>query len=218
MGKLERNLLAGLLAGLLVLSAAACSGDEERSDAPVVQLGGPNESNRTLSPDEIDRLGDTPSHTDADVAFTRNMILHHEQALVMTAFVPDRAVSRGLPLLAARMEISQRDEIAQLEQWLAARGEGMPSGEHHHGAHDDVAMPGMLTDAELARLGAAEGRRFDRLFLRFMIGHHEGAVLMVQQLLGAGGGQEPALFQLAQHIDADQRAEISRMRSLLADE
>jgi hypothetical protein len=30
------------------------------------------------------------------------------------------------------------------------------------------------------------------------------------------GGQEPEIFQLARHIDADQRVEISRMKRLLA--
>ena len=44
-------------------------------------------------------------------------------------------------------------------------------------------------------------RRFDRLFLQYMIRHHEGAVIMVEDLLSdAAGGQEPAIFQLAQHI------------------
>ncbi len=78
-------------------------------------------------------------------------------------------------------------------------------------------MPGMLTEAELSRLESASGRAFDRLFLQLMIRHHEGAVLMVGDLLAQGGGQEPSVFQLAQHIDADQRVEIARMRSLLAD-
>ena len=75
----------------------------------------------------------------------------------------------------------------------------------------------MLTESELSRLESASGRRFDRLFLQFMIRHHEGAVLMVGDLFAQGGGQEPSVFQLAQHIDSDQRVEISRMKSLLAD-
>ncbi len=77
-------------------------------------------------------------------------------------------------------------------------------------------MPGMLTAAELDQLSAARGRRFDRLFLQYMIRHHEGAVLMVEQLLTSGsGGQESQVFQLAQHIASDQRVEIARMRRML---
>ena len=79
-------------------------------------------------------------------------------------------------------------------------------------------MPGMATEDELAALAAARGREFDVLFLQLMIRHHEGAVVMVEQLLTAGvGGQEPQVFQLAQHIDADQRVEISRMKALLVE-
>lgn len=76
-------------------------------------------------------------------------------------------------------------------------------------------MPGMLTDEELARLAAATGAEFERLFLELMIRHHEGALIMVADLFSSGGGQEAEIFQLASHVDADQRAEIARMRGML---
>lgn len=210
--------LRGLIVAVaLVGVAAACTGSDDGTDAPVVQLGGPSGTNRTLSSDEIDDLDAPPAHTPADVAFAQNMIRHHEQALVMTAMVDEGTDRRRLPLLAERMNISQTDEIDQLEEWLTTHGEEVPEGEHHHGGHDDAAMPGMLSDAELARLEAARGARFERLFLQFMIRHHEGALLMVAQLVQGGGGQEPAMSQLAQHIDMDQRVEIARMRSMLAE-
>jgi uncharacterized protein (DUF305 family) len=77
-------------------------------------------------------------------------------------------------------------------------------------------MPGMLTAEQLAQLENATGADFDQLFLQSMIYHHEGALLMVDELLTGGlGGQEPGIFQLAQHIDSDQRIEITRMNSLL---
>ena len=196
-----------------LLALAACSEEPSTDKAPVVQLGGPGESSRTLSEGDLADLADAGAHTPADVEFARNMIPHHRQALAMTALVPDRSQSRDLSLLAERMEVAQTDEIAQLEQWLTARDEQVP-GDHHHDA-DEASMPGMLTDAELAKLAAAEGRRFERLFLQLMIRHHEGAIVMVQQLVDAGGGQEPTMFALAQHIDADQRVEIGRMRSML---
>ena len=79
-------------------------------------------------------------------------------------------------------------------------------------------MPGMLTAEQLAQLEASRGADFDALFLQYMIAHHEGAVAMVERLLTEGfGGQEPQVFQLAQHVESDQQVEIARMKRLLAE-
>jgi len=206
-----------LLTVLTLVVVAGCSADEEPDAPPVVQLGPPGETGTPLSEDEIAELDD-PQYTEADVAFVQGMIPHHAQALVMTELVAERSGRNDLPLLAERMDVSQRDEIVLLEQWLEERGEDVPdaSAGHHHG--DGELMPGMLTDDDLARLGAASGRAFDELFLQYMIRHHEGALVMVAELLsGDEGGQESAVFQLAQHIDSDQSVEIARMKSLLAE-
>jgi uncharacterized protein (DUF305 family) len=211
-----RRFLALTAASLLVVSGCTADGDDEKGgDAPVVQLGGPGETNRPLTEEEIEDLDQAPTHTAADVAFAQNMIPHHQQALEMTAMVAARTDSGDLPLLAERMDVSQRDEIGQLENWLTARDEDLPGAHQHHAGHD-ATMPGMLNDAELASLRTARGREFDRLFLQYMIRHHEGALVMVGDLLAGDGGQEPAMFQMAQHIDSDQRVEIARMRSMLA--
>jgi uncharacterized protein (DUF305 family) len=207
-----------LLAVLALVAVAGCSSDEDEPDAPpVVQLGPPGETGTPLSEDEIAELEET-SYTEADVAFVQNMIPHHAQALVMTDLVADRTGRDDLPLLAERMDVSQRDEIALMERWLEERGEEVPdaSAGHHHG--EGELMPGMLTDDDLARLEAASGRDFDELFLLYMIRHHEGAVMMVAELLSSDdGGQESDVFRLAQHIDSDQNVEIARMKSLLAE-
>ena len=212
-----RLLTAGCVAAL-ALSGCTSDGEDPdpESDTPVVQLGAPGETNRTLSPEEVEEL-DQPEHTEADVAFVQDMLPHHQQALTMTAMVDDRSASRKVGLLAERIEISQTDEIAQLESWLTERGEELPGEHAHHGDHAEL-MPGMLTRPELAQLRAAHGERFDRLFLNYMIRHHQGAVVMVEELLtGGSGGQEPEVFQLAQHIESDQLVEIARMKQLLAD-
>jgi uncharacterized protein (DUF305 family) len=207
-----------LLAVLALVAVAGCSSDEDEPDAPpVVQLGPPGETGTPLSEDEISELDD-PGYTEADVAFVQGMIPHHAQALVMTDLVADRTGRDDLPLLAERMDVSQRDEIALMERWLEERGEEVPdaSAGHHHG--EGELMPGMLTDDDLARLEAASGRDFDELFLLYMIRHHEGAVMMVAELLSSDdGGQESDVFRLAQHIDSDQNVEIARMKSLLAE-
>jgi uncharacterized protein (DUF305 family) len=200
----------------LAPTAAACtSDDEDEPDRPrVVQLGGPGETGRELSEEELAELED-PTYTAADVAFVQNMIPHHEQALEMIALIGERSRSPDLPKLAGRMEVSQTDEIKLFEEWLTARDEEVPDGQHHHGAHHERLMPGMLTDAEMDQLASARGPTFDRLFLQYMIRHHEGAVLMVENLLASGGGQEPSIFQLAQHIASDQQVEIARMKRMV---
>jgi uncharacterized protein (DUF305 family) len=73
----------------------------------------------------------------------------------------------------------------------------------------------MATPEEMARLAAAQGAEFDRMFLEMMIRHHEGALVMVAELFAAGGAQESQMYQIASDVDADQRMEIDRMRAML---
>lgn len=210
--------LAGATVLVLVLAPAlaGCTAEAEPdadAAAPVVQLGAPGEDARTLSPEDLAAV-EQPGHTEADVEFVQGMIPHHRQALEMTALVGERTASDQIPLLAERIEVSQTGEIDQLVSWLDQRGESLPDEHAHHG---DTAMPGMMNGEELAQLENARGARFDRLFLRYMIRHHEGALVMVEELYAEEGGQEPEVFQLAQHIASDQQVEISRMKRMLAD-
>lgn len=205
--------ILAVVAAVTGCTAGPDEGAESIEPGRTVQLGEPGETGRELTPDEIAELR-YPEHTDADVEFVHGMIAHHEQALQMTGLVEERSASDEIPRLAQRLEVSQQDELAQLTQWLEARDEQVPLA----GArHDHGVMPGMLTDEQLTELATASGAEFDRLFLEYMIFHHEGAVVMVDVLLTGEGGQEPELNQLANHIDADQRVEISRMKRLLAD-
>jgi len=170
----------------------------------------------------------TRTATPADVAFMQGMIGHHAQALVMSALVRERSAHPQLPLLAERITVSQQDEIAIMRHWLEARQLPVPpidstgASDAAHDAHAGHgaaahAMPGMLTAAQLDSLSNARGRDFDRLFLQYMIQHHEGALTMVSQLLASrDAARDPMLFQFASDVDADQRAEIRRMRALLA--
>ncbi len=202
-----------LVLAVVLLLAAGCTADADPDAPRVVQLASPGGTNRVLTESEAAQL-EAPQHTPADVAFVQSMIPHHAQALEMTELVVDRTSRADIPLLAERIEISQQDEIGLLERWLTDRGERIPDAHSHHGGMG--LMPGMLTDEQLAQLENATGAEFDQLFLQSMIYHHQGAVVMVDDLLTGGkGGQEPAVFQLAQHIDSDQQIEIARMNSLL---
>ncbi|GAA3635716.1 DUF305 domain-containing protein [Microbacterium awajiense] len=201
----------------LAVGLAACTGSEDdvpEASAPIVQLGAPGEDNRTLSPEEAAELA-SPPHTAVDVDFVRDMLHHHTQAIQMTGYVPDRAGDEDVKLLAERMELSQTDEIVLLETWLRERGEPVRDPDADHADHA-ADMPGILTDAQLAQLEAASGDEFDRLFLEFMIFHHQGAIEMVHDLYDAGGGLETEIDRFALHVEADQDIEIKRMEQMLA--
>jgi uncharacterized protein (DUF305 family) len=184
----------------------------------IVQPGAPGASSSTLAPEDVGRLGTIPA-TEADVDFVEGMILHHAQALVMADYVPARTTGQQIRLLAKRLRIGQQSEIDQMEQWLADHRAEAPgataSGQGGHGHHTGHLMPGMLTAAELARMEAARGTAFDRLFLQYMIRHHVGALTMIKQLDDAGGGSQSELDNMVRHIDTDQTVEINRMRQLL---
>jgi uncharacterized protein (DUF305 family) len=212
----------GPLVIALSLAGASCKTAGTGSGASIVQPGAPGQPTRTIAAAAAaDRS--RIRYTAADVRFMQGMIGHHEQALEMTALVPSRTSRDALKLLAQRIDVSQRDEIAMMRTWLEARGQPVPDPHaHHHGAAaastqaSPPLMPGMLTAEEMARLAAARGHAFDRLFLESMIKHHDGALVMVKELFGTpGAGQEAEMFAFASDVDADQRMEIDRMSALL---
>lgn len=157
-----------------------------------------------------------PRHHAADTRFMQGMIGHHAQALDMVALIAERTTSETIRTLGERIRVSQTDEIVWMKEWLTDRKEALPDPHaHHHGDH--AGMPGMLSAAQMAELTAARGAAFDRLFLRYMIQHHEGALVMVAELLNTTGSvQEVATEQFAQEVASDQEMEIARMRAMLA--
>ena len=205
--------VVALAIGLTACTASSPDSASPTPTSPVTQLGAPGEPNRTLSPEEAAQLG-VPEHVEADVRFMQDMIHHHDQALVMTGFVDERTQDRDIRLLAKRMKISQEDEMDLMVRWLQDRVELL---ERDHGDHGAEPMPGMLTDDQLARLEAATGAEFDRLFLEYMIQHHQGAMQMVEELRTAGGGNEPDIGQFARHVESDQGIEITRMQEMLVE-
>jgi uncharacterized protein (DUF305 family) len=201
-----------VVAVVALVTADDDSGEADRTSAAApnaVQPGAPGEPSRKLSGDDAADV-ETPKHTAADVDFMRGMIHHHEQALVMTGYVAGRGAGRDISLLSKRLELSQMNEIEFMETWLRDR-----DADPAHG-HGDELMPGMLTEAQLARLEASKGRRFKRLFLRGMIRHHRGALTMARRLYEDDGGMEPEIDRFVREVEADQGIEIGRMRALLA--
>ncbi|HEX7089911.1 MAG TPA: DUF305 domain-containing protein [Longimicrobiales bacterium] len=154
-----------------------------------------------------------PGFTVADVRFMQDMIGHHAQAIEMARMAATHGAGEAVRKLAEKIDISQSDEIALMEQWLVERGQAVPDEEYRRA----VRMPGMLTPEQMAQLDAARGPEFDRLFLTFMIGHHRGALEMVEALFASpGAAQDPDIFRFATDVDADQRDEIYIMQSVLS--
>jgi uncharacterized protein (DUF305 family) len=184
----------------------------------VVQPGAPGKPSRTLAPST---KGAVPPRSQADVEFMQGMIMHHAQAVEMTALIASHTENKDLRSLGARISSSQSDEIKFMKRWLAARGEaismampGMP--EMDRSGQPMALMPGMLTAEQMEALRKAKGSEFDRLFLGGMIQHHGGALTMVKDLFDtAGAGQDADLFNFATDADNTQRAEIKIMQSML---
>ncbi len=153
----------------------------------------------------------------------QGMILHHAQAVEMTAMIPSNTGNQNLHSLGARISSSQTDEIKFMKHWLRARGAPVPkatmAGMNMSSKEMMPLMPGMLTPEQMEALAKAKGGDFDRLFLKGMIQHHNGALTMVKDLFDiAGAGQDAELFDFASDADNTQRAEIKIMESMLKKE
>jgi uncharacterized protein (DUF305 family) len=185
----------------------------------VVQPGAPGQPTRTLPATTRATL---PPHSPADTQFMQNMIMHHAQAVEMTALIDSHTENKELRSLGARISRSQADEIKFMKRWLTARQEPLAPPMHHMPGMDmsshQMLMPGMLTEQQMAALRNARAREFDQLFLKGMIQHHNGALVMVKELFdSAGAGQDAELFNFATEVDSGQRAEIKIMQTMLGE-
>jgi uncharacterized protein (DUF305 family) len=185
------------------------------AQAPIIQPGAPGESPRELGADEAIEIANT-RYSPADVRFMQDMIPHHHQAIEMAELVADRTNRPELIDVAGRINASQADEIELMQNWLRERGEHVPEPTAHDAMHTTHKMAGMATPEQMAELAAAESTDFDRLFLKLMITHHEGAVTMVEELLKQPGtAYDPVLFEFTTDVTNDQTAEIEKMNALL---
>jgi uncharacterized protein (DUF305 family) len=214
---------AGALACFLSLPVCAQQADSKEPPV-VVQPGAPGQPTRRLPPTTRARL---PPRSPKDVEFMQGMIMHHAQAVEMTALIGSHTENKNLRLLGARISKSQSDEINFMKRWLTARGEpeqtpmpkmsGMDMPDMDMSKHQ-MLMPGMLTPKQMDALRRAKGAEFDHLFLTGMIQHHNGALIMVKDLFDtAGAGQDAELFNFATDVDSGQRAEIRIMQTMLGE-
>jgi len=200
--------------------------DAQQADtvAPsIVQPGAPGQPTRPLP---VTTRPTLPPTSPKDVEFMQGMIVHHAQAVEMTALIESHTTNKDLRLLGARISHSQAEEIKFMKRWLAARGQSleapMPEMSGMHMSGMDMSshhmMPGMLTAKQMDALRQAKGNEFDHLFLTGMIQHHNGALIMVKDLFDtAGTGQDADLFNFATDVDGGQRAEIRIMQTMLGE-
>jgi uncharacterized protein (DUF305 family) len=211
---------SGTLPAALVLAATltGCGGASRTSPgvapAPAARPA--------LTPAEVARADSgRPPYTRADADFMSGMIGHHAQAIVMAGWASSHGASASVRALCERIVVGQRDEIASMQRWLRDRHEPVPDadprGHLMPGMDEPMLMPGMLTPAQMMQLDAARGIDFDRLFLRFMIQHHQGAIAMVERLMASrGAAQDDVVFKFAADVNVDQTTEIDRMTLMLA--
>ncbi len=164
-----------------------------------------------------------PPFTEADVQFMTGMIAHHAQAVLIAGWAPSHGASQSVLVLCQRIVVAQNDEIAAMQRWLRERQLPVPDASPSHqamnmpGMDHATLMPGMLTAEQLAQLDKARGPDFNRLFLTFMIQHHQGALTMVDQLFASPGAlQDDLMYKFASDVSADQSTEIDRMQKMLA--
>lgn len=202
---------------LLALFVATCAvSPAQQSSQPgppvIVQPGPPGAPAKTLPPDTTVEL---PKDTPADVAFMQGMIMHHNQAVVMTAMIPSHTTNPDVIAIGKKIHLSQSDEMKFMKRWLIARGQSTSMPRPADGKPMGL-MPGMLTPAQMDALGKARGKEFDRLFLTGMMQHHGGALIMVHDLFQSpGAGEDAELFNFATDVDSTQRAEIKIMQRIL---
>jgi uncharacterized protein (DUF305 family) len=208
----------GLMAAFLQAVAPICALSQSSGGPAVVQPGAPGEPTKTLPNDTHATL---PPISRADVDFMQGMIMHHSQAVEMTALIQSHTENKNVRAMGAKISSSQADEIRMMQRWLAARGQatsmempGMPGMDMSGKVM--APMPGMLTPDQMTALRNARGTEFDRLFLSGMIQHHGGALVMVKDLFNsAGAGQDAEIFDFATDVDNSQRAEIKIMQKYL---
>lgn len=182
---------------------------------PIIQPGAPGQQSRVITAEEASALAGM-EYSLGDIQFLQGMIPHHAQAKEMSALAESRTNNEAILAVAARITLSQDDEIAMMQDWLGGRGLEVTAEDAHHQS-GFMRMAGMLTDEEMAALAAARGSEFDRLYLESMIQHHQGALDMVEDLLDQRGSvQDPLLYEFTSDVTSDQTSEIERMVTLLA--
>ena len=144
-----------------------------------------------------------------DQTFMRRMAAHHEQGVELAAIGAARANDPHLRALARLMGAAQLGEIRIFRQWWGSWfGTPLPPAS----PREDMSMPGMLTEAQLAVVRRAPPAEFDRRFVEAMSFHHRGAIRMANDALA--NGSDPRIRIMAHAIRHEQTGEIALMHGI----
>lgn len=234
--RIRTTLIAATAATSLILSA--CGGSSTPAAAPtttantMATTAPMTTAEMTAAASSMEPGMPMPSapagpHNAADITFASMMLVHHKGAVAMSDLAPERAASAEVKALAVKIKAEQTPEIATMTGWLnvwqpatdmngkpMTTSSSMAMGSMNAGSGTAAAMPGMMTDQQMAQLTAANGADFDKMFLTLMIAHHQGAVEMANT--EKAGGSNPAALALANSIISSQTTEIATMQKLLA--
>src|ERR1044072_5600577 len=178
--------------------------------APVIVPGKPGEEASTIPPGAATQQPEEGPN-DADIAFVRDMVVHHGQAVELADLAPDRAQRADVKGLADRIADVQRPEIDVLNRWLEQHDLDKVDPGGHGAAH--AGMPGMATDEQVQALREARGAAFDSMFLRLMVAHHQGALTMVEDVRKRGVNVR--VQEIADDVAVNQSDEIHSMERTL---
>jgi uncharacterized protein (DUF305 family) len=175
----------------------------------------------------------TPGTSSPEAGFSRDMQVHHAQAIEMAMEIYRKTEDDELRVLSYDIATSQGGQRGEMFDWLVQWGlpqsgdpmmqwmQSSDAGHEHGGSAGEpmtdeearVAM-GMASADELDGLRTATGQEADCLFLELMIRHHEGAIPMAEALLELGTDERA--LQVAGSIKEGQTAEIDAMQSMQA--
>ena len=195
-----------------ILLSYDLSVEEKSLTHPIILPGAPGEDSKLIDPEAATNIAIT-TYVDADVNFLQGMIIHHQQAIVMSNMADKRTNNKTIVDLANRIDASQEDEISFMENWLNSRDEDISVNHDDHHMH--IGMSGMASESELSELENSESTDFDKLFLQLMISHHDGALKMVKDLKEyPGTAYDPILNEFISDLVNDQSVEIERMNAI----
>jgi uncharacterized protein (DUF305 family) len=140
-----------------------------------------------------------------DLMYAQMMIPHHEQAVEMAELAPTRTSNVEVLAIAKKIKSAQAPEIAVMAAWLGSKAAEL------HAGHD-MPMNGMLTGAQFEKLKSAVDAKFDELFVKYMIAHHEGAIEMTQGILES---ENIIVKKFGEKVVKDQTAEIAELKKIL---
>jgi len=214
------RLILTAIVAVLGLTLGACSSSDDQggatSDSSMDGMVSMGDSDTEESTTTLD-IPDGAAFNATDVAFAQGMIPHHAQAVRMADMALEVSTDPQVIALAEQIKAAQSPEIEQMTTWLTEWDQTVPDPDAGMDENMDDAggmmMSGMMSAADMARLGEASGTDFDRMFLEMMILHHEGAIEMAEQEL-ADGKYQPTK-DLAQAVITGQQAEIEEMNTLI---